>query len=105
MSWRISGALSSRPTSLWRPPPLSATRERLPAHELKGAAAAETTQDRARTSSEDEASAERELSMLQGDHERDISDQIRSGHAFPPNYVVFWGGQLIMLDESFCVIC
>ena len=57
MSWRISGALSSRPTSL-----LSA-RDRLPAHELKGAAA--VTQERARTSREDEASAERELSMLQ----------------------------------------
>ena len=68
MSWRISGALSSRPTSL-----LSA-RDRLPAHELKGAAA-ETTQERARTRSEDEASAERELSMLQSNRER-------SGHAF-----------------------
>ena len=65
MSWRISGAVRGATS-----PPLSASEldDRLPAHELKGAAAAERTHERAkatRTSSEDEASAPGgELSML-----------------------------------------
>ena len=71
MSWRISGAVRGATS-----PPLSASEldDRLPAHELKGAAAAESTHERAkvaRTRSEDEASAPGgELSMLRRKEER-----------------------------------
>ena len=67
MSWRISAALRGATS-----PPLSASEldDRLPAHELKGAAAAERAKV-TRTSSEDEASAPGgELSMLRRKEER-----------------------------------